>query len=222
MIMIKSLSISILVICMFVFAFKSFTKIESTDLKSAEKVIGLEFNEEERALMNNDVNSTLEDLQEMRTYSLDNSIPPAMTFNPIPIGFVFKSEQKVNNWKIPSAVVKPKNSNDIAFMDVDELASLIKHKKITSVELTKIYIERIKKYGDTLECVITLLEERAMEHAFKADQEIANGNYKGPLHGIPFGVKDLLALDGYKTTWGAMPFKDQDCSSTRIFLSPRD
>ena len=219
MIMIKSLSISILVICMFVFAFKSFTKIESTDLASAEKVIGLEFDAEERALMNNDVNSTLEEIQEMRTYSLDNSIPPAMTFNPIPIGFEFKSEQKINDWKISSKIEKPNNANEIAFMDLDELASLLKHQKITSVELTRIYIDRIKKYGDTLQCVITLLEDRAMEHAAKADQEIANGNYKGPLHGVPFGVKDLLALEGYKTTWGAMPFKDQEINSTASVIN---
>jgi Asp-tRNA(Asn)/Glu-tRNA(Gln) amidotransferase A subunit family amidase len=204
---------------MFVFAFKSFTKIESTDLASAEKVIGLEFDAEERALMNNDVNSTLEEIQEMRTYSLDNSIPPAMTFNPIPIGFEFKSEQKINDWKISSKIEKPNNANEIAFMDLDELASLLKHQKITSVELTRIYIDRIKKYGDTLQCVITLLEDRAMEHAAKADQEIANGNYKGPLHGVPFGVKDLLALEGYKTTWGAMPFKAQEINSTASVIN---
>jgi Asp-tRNA(Asn)/Glu-tRNA(Gln) amidotransferase A subunit family amidase len=97
---------------------------------------------------------------------------------------------------------------------VHKLAVLIKNKKISSVELTKLFLERLKKYGDTLQCVITLLEETALKQAQRADDEIAKGKYRGPLHGIPYGVKDLLAVDGTKTTWGAAPYKDQLINNT--------
>jgi Asp-tRNA(Asn)/Glu-tRNA(Gln) amidotransferase A subunit family amidase len=86
---------------------------------------------------------------------------------------------------------------------------LIKSKKITSVELTRFFIDRLKKYGDTLECIISLTEDIAMEQARQADREIASGNYRGPLHGIPYGLKDLFSVKGTKTTWGAEPYKNQ-------------
>ena len=86
---------------------------------------------------------------------------------------------------------------------------LIKNKKITSVELTKFFIDRLKKWGDTLQTVITLTEDLAMQQAKQADEEIRKGIYRGPLHGIPYGLKDLFAVKGYKTTWGTTPYKDQ-------------
>jgi Asp-tRNA(Asn)/Glu-tRNA(Gln) amidotransferase A subunit family amidase len=86
---------------------------------------------------------------------------------------------------------------------------LIKNKKITSVELTKFFLERLKKWGDTLQSVITLTEDTALVQAKQADEEMKRGIYRGPLHGIPFGIKDLFAVKGYKTTWGSTPYKDQ-------------
>jgi Asp-tRNA(Asn)/Glu-tRNA(Gln) amidotransferase A subunit family amidase len=91
---------------------------------------------------------------------------------------------------------------------------LLKNKKITSTELTKLYLKRLKRFGDTLQCIITILEETALQQAKKADEEIAVGKYKGPLHGIPYGIKDLLSVKGTKTTWGATPFKDQTIDGT--------
>jgi Asp-tRNA(Asn)/Glu-tRNA(Gln) amidotransferase A subunit family amidase len=103
----------------------------------------------------------------------------------------------------------PANKNDLAFYSIPQLASLIINRKITSVDLTKFYIDRLKKWGDTLECVITLTEDLALEQARQADQELNEGYYRGPLHGIPYGLKDLFAVKGYKTTWGSTPYKDQ-------------
>ena len=97
----------------------------------------------------------------------------------------------------------------IAFLPVTALATLIESKRITSTELTKIYLDRLKKHGDTLKCVVTLTEELALKQAAEADAEIKAGKYRGPLHGIPWGAKDLLATKGIKTTWGATPYKDQ-------------
>ena len=82
------------------------------------------------------------------------------------------------------------------------------------MELTQLYLKRIKKYSDTLQCVITVLEENALQQAKQADEEIAKGKYRGPLHGIPYGIKDLLAVEGTKTTWGAAPYKDQVIAQT--------
>lgn len=106
-------------------------------------------------------------------------------------------------------VNRPKNLNEIAFYSVRELASLIETGQITSVELTRFFIDRLKKHDPKLHCVITITEELALKQAARADAEIAAGNYHGILHGIPYGAKDLLAVNGYKTTWGAMPFKNQ-------------
>ncbi|MEY4541189.1 MAG: hypothetical protein RLZZ306_2946, partial [Bacteroidota bacterium] len=101
------------------------------------------------------------------------------------------------------------DKNDLAFYNVRQLAELIKTKKISSVELTKFYLERLKKYDPQLQCVVTLTEDLALKQATQADAEIALGKYRGLLHGIPYGAKDLLAKKGYKTTWGSVPFKDQ-------------
>jgi Asp-tRNA(Asn)/Glu-tRNA(Gln) amidotransferase A subunit family amidase len=103
----------------------------------------------------------------------------------------------------------PSTSEQIAFLPVTHLAELIRTRQITSVELTQLYLERLKRYGPRLECVVTLTEDLAMVQAQRADNEIARGHYRGPLHGIPWGAKDLLATRGIATTWGAAPFKDQ-------------
>jgi len=103
----------------------------------------------------------------------------------------------------------PDDPNKLAFYSIGELAELIKTRQITATELTKIFLARLKKYGYKLHAVITLTEERALKQAAKVDSEITAGNYKGILHGIPYGVKDLLTTKGYKTTWGAEPFKNQ-------------
>ncbi len=102
----------------------------------------------------------------------------------------------------------------MAFASVRELAELVKTRKVSSVALTKMYLGRLKKYDPRLHFVITLTEERALAHAEAADKEIAAGKYKGPLHGIPWGAKDLLAVKGYPTTWGAGGFEKQSLTMT--------
>jgi Asp-tRNA(Asn)/Glu-tRNA(Gln) amidotransferase A subunit family amidase len=138
-----------------------------------------------------------------------NDIPFPFAFNPAPYGYTVPTNQEKIKWDIPKNVEVPANKNDLAFYSIMQLASLIKNKKISSVELTKFFIGRLKKWSDTLECTITLTEELAMQQAVKADNEIKNGIYRGPLHGIPYGLKDLFAVKGYKTTWGTTPYKDQ-------------
>ena len=151
------------------------------------------------------VRNTVGELKKMHKYHLDNEVPMSLAHSPILPGMVFNKKQEKVKWDIPKNVNIPSNKNELAFYSILELASLIKNKKITSVELTRFFIDRLKKYGDTLQCVISLTEDIAMQQAKQADKEIAAGKYRGPLHGIPYGLKDLFAVKGTKTTWGAAP-----------------
>jgi Asp-tRNA(Asn)/Glu-tRNA(Gln) amidotransferase A subunit family amidase len=130
-------------------------------------------------------------------------------FNPAPYGFKVPTNQQKIVWDIPANVSLPSNKNDLAFYSILQLASLVKNKKISSVDLTKFFIQRLKHWGDTLQSVITLTEDLALQEAKQADDEIKKGKYRGPLHGIPYGLKDLFAVKGYKTTWGSTPYMNQ-------------
>lgn len=176
---------------------------------AAEKLIGLEFTEVERDSMLEGLKEQLEDYQSIRNIPLDNSVPPAILFNPIPAGLKFDSTRTPFKMSPAKNIILPTNPEDLAFYSVRQLAELIRTRKITSEQLTRLYLDRLKKYGPKLECVITLTEDLALGQARRADEEIAAGKYRGPLHGIPYGAKDLLAVKGYKTTWGAAPYKDQ-------------
>ena len=183
--------------------------ISKEDLRIAAKVIGIDFTEPERDSMLRDVRDNVREYTKMRSLPLNNSVPMTLWQSPLLPGMKFDTKQLPAQWNIPANVMMPTNKADLAFYSILQLASLIKNKKITSVELTRFFIERIRKYGDTLQCVISVTEEIAMQQAKAADAEIAKGKYRGPLHGIPYGLKDLFAVKGTKTTWGAAPYKDQ-------------
>jgi Asp-tRNA(Asn)/Glu-tRNA(Gln) amidotransferase A subunit family amidase len=178
------------------------------DFSIAQKFLDLNFTEAEIDSMYFSVRGTVRDIQRMHRYHLDNSVPMSLAHSPILPGMKFNKTQIPVKWNLP-AVNVPKNRNELAFYSILQLASLIKNKKISSVELTRFFIDRLKKYGDTLQCVISLTEDIAMQQAAKADKEIAAGKYRGVLHGIPYGLKDLFSVKGTKTTWGAAPYKDQ-------------
>ncbi len=182
---------------------------DTTKIRSSLEVVGLEFDKSEIRQMSRSVRSNKSSYSEIREFSVDNSVSPALVFNPIPAGFQYSSFSPLNTWVLPMDIELPDNKVDIAFMSIPELASLIKNRKITSLELTKLYLERLKIFNDTLFCVVNLTEELALETAARMDKELEEGKYRGPLHGIPFGVKDLMAVKNYPTTWGAMPYKDQ-------------
>lgn len=153
-------------------------------------------------------------IQAIHQYPLGNEVTMSLIFDPVPQGFHIDVNQKPIDWGLPKNVQLPKNKSDVAFYPVHKLGVLLKLRKITSTELTMIYLERLKKYSDTLQCTIMLLEETALRQARRADEEIAKGQYRGPLHGIPYGIKDLLAVEGTRTTWGATPYKDQVINET--------
>ena len=175
----------------------------------SEKLIGLDFTMAERDSMLTGLGESRESYATLRHIKINNEVAPALLFNPLPIGFKVTEEKETAIFNVPDQVKMPDNKDSLAFYTVTELSALIKSRQISSEELTRFFLERLKKYGPKLECVITLTEEYAINQARKADMEIQAGNYKGILHGIPYGAKDLLAKKGYKTTWGAGPFKDQ-------------
>ncbi|MCX6233538.1 MAG: amidase [Bacteroidetes bacterium] len=178
-------------------------------VKLTGEMFDLVFSQVELDSMRSGLNDQLSYYKEIHAVKLDNSIPPALLFNPLPAGFVLPKDQLPLDWQQKREVRLPDDKADLAFYSVADLSVLIKTRQITSVKLTKFFLDRLKKYGDTLKCVITLTEDLALKQAKKADDEIAAGMYRGPLHGIPFGLKDLVAVKGFKTTWGSVPYRDQ-------------
>ncbi len=183
--------------------------ISKESIENAEKLINLNFTNAERDSMLGYLEEQKSNYDKIRNVELNNSVMPSLLFNAIPVGFTFPQELANVKFSDYSNTKMPANKDELAFCKIGQLAELIRTKQITSIELTKFFIERLKKYDPVLHCVITLTEERAFRQAKIADEEIAAGKYRGLLHGIPFGVKDLLATKDYKTTWGAMPYKGQ-------------
>ena len=188
------------------------------DTRQAEALFDLNFTKTERDSIQEGLKLNLNRIKALHAFSLKNETPPAFIFNPLPAGFIIEDVQKVLNFGLPVEMQLPENDTELAFYTVAQLSVLVRDKKVTSTKLTKLYLDRLKKFGDTLECVVTLLENRALEQAARADEEIAAGNYRGPLHGIPYGIKDLFTLEGYKTTWGAMAYKDQMPTNTATVI----
>lgn len=183
--------------------------LSKNDIPAAARLIDLKFTQKEIDSMYPGIKENEGVFKQMHKQTLANHITPTLTHSAILPGMIFNEKQEKIDWKIPKNVTLPENRNELAWYSIPQLASLIKNKKISSTELTKFFIERIKKYGDSLQCVISIPENIAMEQAAKADAEIATGKYRGPLHGIPYGLKDLFAVKGTKTTWGAEPYKNQ-------------
>ncbi len=175
----------------------------------ASKILGLSFSDAESDSMITELEDLRKSTLAIRKVALDNSVAPALNFNPIPVGYQFPDQASGFKLGPLNKISLPANRDELAFYSVRELADLIKNRKITSVELTKFFIERLKKYNSKLLNVVSFTEERAMKQAALADAEIKAGKYRGVLHGIPFGVKDLLSTKDYKTTWGSVPYKDQ-------------
>lgn len=186
------------------------TKTDSIQLiRNTAKLYDLDFNETEADSMLSNLLNNLQLYKNLHKTLPTNDIPFPFAFNPVPQGMNVPRTPQTVSLPFRADIQMPANKNDLAFYSLPELAGLIRSKKISSVDLTKFFIERLKKWGDTLECVITLTEDTAMAQAARADEELNKGKYRGILHGIPYGLKDLFAVKGYKTTWGSTPYKDQ-------------
>jgi Asp-tRNA(Asn)/Glu-tRNA(Gln) amidotransferase A subunit family amidase len=181
---------------------------------AAEKMYGLQFTEAKRDSMLGGLSNNLKTYQYIRDQNLPNQVPMPLWFDPVLPGMKFNMQQEPVQWHIPNDVALPQNMNELAFYSIPQLASLIKNKKITSVQLTQFFIDRLKKYSGTLHCVIEIPDTIAMREAKQADADLAKGIYKSPLQGIPYGIKDLFAVKGTHTTWGTPPYKEQVIDQT--------
>ena len=177
-------------------------------IAAAEALLGLELSLGDRFEILDGLAEYREDYAQLRAFPYDYSTLPSVVFNPILPGMTFSTEHKPFTYS-DVEVVRPDDLEEVAFYTVPQLAKLIRSGQVTSTELTRMYLDRIRHLNPTYLFAITVTEELALEQAARADAEIAAGNYRGPLHGIPYGIKDLFSVAGYPTTWGARPYKDR-------------
>ena len=179
-------------------------------IADAEQLAGVQFDPAQRELMVDALKQREARLEALHKVPLDNAVAPAFVFVPVPAGRAAPSGPRRAPVRSRVGVpAVPADLEQLAFLPVTQLSELVRTRKVTSTQLTRMYLARLKKYDPQLKCVVTLTEERALKQAAAADAEITRGKYRGPLHGIPWGAKDLLAVRGYKTTWGAGPYRDQ-------------
>ena len=192
-------------------------EVTTAIVRDAEIVAGLDFTEEEREMMVRGLNQQLEAYRAIREVVVPNGVPPAVRFDPrLPHRAEPTDADEPPDDRFAGvrparqgAVRRPTALEGVAFWPVTKLAELVRTRQVTSVELTEMYLDRLRRHGPTLEAVITLTDELALRQARRADAELAAGRYRGPLHGIPWGAKDLLSTEGYRTTWGAKPYEEQ-------------
>ncbi len=180
-------------------------------LQSAQQIAGVSFTPDEQRRLLEKLNGAagyLAGFARLREANLGYATQPALVFNPVPPGKTLRRE-KTPLRRQPVDVSMPGSDEALAFLPLTHLARLVETRQVTPTELTTLYLARLKRYDPQLHCVVTLTEELARQQARQADQEIAAGAYRGPLHGIPFGLKDLLAVRGVRTTWGMSAFKDR-------------
>lgn len=180
-------------------------------IKKAEWISGLSLTDDDRKMMLEGVNEALASYAALRAVPVDNGVAPALQFNPDPASrLAAVAPRRAPATPRADGVKRPGSDDDLAFSPVTTLASLLRGREISSVELTRLYLARLKRYDPKLLCVISLTEDLALKQAETADRELASGIDRGPLHGIPWGAKDLLAVPGYRTTWGSVPYKEQE------------
>lgn len=195
-------------------------RVTSAMLKDALAVAGLDFTDEQREQMLNGVNQNLTRYAELRQIRLDPNLAPPMYYSPLVPGTRLDRAVKPFRPSAPPPLRRPANLEDVAFWPLAHLAQLLKTKQVTSVELTRMYLDRLSRFNTTLNCVVTYTDELAMRQAQQADREIAAGKYRGPLHGMPWGCKDIIAVPGFPTQWGSGAFKGQvlDTEATVVRL----
>ncbi len=181
------------------------------DLERAARVLGWHFTEEERALMLEGLTQWQQFYRALLQNPPDNAIPPAFRFDPELLGRPSLPDPTPSSPSLPLSPLaqEPDEKEGLAYASLRELAGWLRAGRISSVQLTEYYLERLKRYDPLLHCVITLTPERALEEAQRADEALQRGEDWGPLHGMPWGAKDLLATPDYPTTWGAAPYREQ-------------
>ncbi len=183
--------------------------LTTSDVLLASRFIGLDFSQAERDSMLSDLTQYRSYYDSMRTRPLPNDVAPALVFNPLPMGYtVPKGPDRLVYGPLAKTKL-PTDTTTWAYLSVRELGELLRTRQATSTRLTRYFLNRIRQYNPVLNCVVTLTADTALAQAARADAEIKAGKYRGTLHGIPYGIKDLFAVRGYPTTWGGQPYRNQ-------------
>ena len=191
-------------------------------VRAAAFLSDLTFDDAEIDSMLDGLNGYRSSYQAIRRKSLTNDVSPAFVFSPVPQEYKPDVYNGLPDEGLPAKVQMPENREELCFYSVSELSVLLRTRQVTSEELTRLYISRLKKYDPVLHCVVTLLEDRAMAQAKQADREIIAGKYRGPLHGIPYGVKDLLDVEGVPSTWGSRLYEKHIARHTAAVVQRLD
>jgi len=188
------------------------SKITKDMIDNAAAIADITIADDYKQMMLDDLNDQAKAYDEIYALHISNSVEPSILFDPVLPGTTLDTTRAPMRLSKPPAIAShavPKNLEALAFATVREQAELLRTKKVSSSALTEMYLDRLKRYDPTLKFTVTLTEDRARAQAKEADHDIAAGKYRGPLHGLPWGAKDLLAAKGYRTTWGAGGFENQ-------------
>lgn len=183
------------------------SRVTAAMVKEAVQLAGLKYTEAEQQGMVASLNRILTRAEELHQAPPDNDAATPLLFDPRVPGFPVVVPSRVHRPAVASRQTRPSNLDELAFRSIPELADLIRRRVVSSVELTEMYLRRLERYNPSLNCVVNLTADRALAQAREMDAELARGRYRGPLHGLPWGVKDIVAAKGAPTTWGAKPFE---------------
>src|SRR5712675_569513 len=201
---------------------KGAVKITKEMIDAAAAVADVAISEEYKQMMLDNLNEQAKGYEAIYALHIPNSVEPALLFDPVVNAAKYEMERRAARLSAAPNISSPKKVEELAFASVRELAELVRTKKVSSSALTEMYLGRLKRYDPLLKFTVTLTEERAMAQAQDADREIAAGKYRGPLHGLPWGAKDLLAVKGYRTTWGAAGFEKQTVDEDAVVVQRLD
>ena len=188
--------------------------VSTSQIASAEKMFALSFTQMKRDSMTGILTDKIKTYNYFHAQNLNNDVPMALWYDQLIPGMHIPQNQMAVHFNIPETVNLPLDRNQLAYFSIPQLASLLKNKKISSEDLTRFFIKRLKQYSPVLHCAVEITEEIAIRQAKKADDDFAKGIYHGPLQGIPYGIKDLFAVEGSHTTWGTPPYKNQTVHTT--------
>ncbi len=183
------------------------SRVTAAMVREAVQLAGLKYSETEQQGMVASLNRILTRAEELHQAPPDNDVPSPILFNPRVPGFPVVVPPRVHRPAVPGRQTRPSSLDDLAFRSIAQLADLVRRRVVSSVELTEMYLRRLERYNPSLNCVVNLTADRALVQARELDRELAQGKYRGLLHGIPWGVKDIVAAKGAPTTWGAPPFE---------------
>lgn len=185
-------------------------EITAATVQAAEEIAGVQYSDAEREQIVGALRRQAVQISELHAVAIPNAVAPAIAFSPLPRPSALpKGESRPPVMTRRPAATLPPTDADLAFASLTTQADLLRRRVVTSERLTTLYLDRLEKHNPRLLFATSVLRERALAKARAADAEIARGRYKGPLHGIPWGAKDLLAVAGAPTTWGAAPYKEQ-------------